>query len=290
MSVRFETDATTILARYGVSGRLTMTHMTTVGVSGVDLYAKDDEGTWRWVAANRPSSNEATTYQLAKGLDPGMRTYRLYLPLYNAVTSLEIGVPADAQFTPLPPSDEKPLVFYGTSIMHGCSASRPGMAWTSIVGRKLDRPVINLGFSGNGTMDQSIANLMAELDAAAYIIDCLPNMKAPAVAARTEPLVHTLRKARPDVPIVLVEDRTYANAWIQAGARERHRGSRRELRKAFINLKAEGVEGLFYVAGNQLMGDDTEATIDRSHPTDLGMMRQADIITEVLRDVLDGEQ
>jgi len=83
-----------------------------------------------------------------------------------------------------------------------------GMAYPAILGRRLDRPTLNLGFSGNGTMDLEVAALLAELDAAVYVIDCLPNMNASAVAERTEPMVRRLRSARPKAPIVLVEDRT----------------------------------------------------------------------------------
>ena len=81
------------------------------------------------------------------------REYRLYLPLYNQVTWMEVGVAKDVYFEPLPVRKEKPIVVYGTSIAQGACASRPGMAWTSILGRKMDRPLINLGFSGFGTFD-----------------------------------------------------------------------------------------------------------------------------------------
>src|SRR5207248_2870477 len=87
-----------------------------------------------------------------------------------------------------------------------------------ILGRRLNCPVINLGFSGNGRMDPEMASLLAELDAAVYILDCLPNLSAKEVAERTEPFVRILRKARPQTPIVLVEDRSFANAAARAEA------------------------------------------------------------------------
>ena len=86
------------------------------------------------------------------------------------------------------------------------------MVHTAILGRRLDRPVINLGFSGNGKMEPELAELLAELDPAVYVLDCLPNMTAEEVDARVEPFVRALRKAHPETPIVLAEDRTYANA------------------------------------------------------------------------------
>ena len=290
MAVQFRTDAAEIHARYELlSASLGMSHMPPTGVSGLDLYAQDDQGRWRWLGVSRPSA-QTVKAKLASGIAPGRRAYMAYLPLYNGVESLEIGVPADAAFEPLAPRVDKPIVYYGTSIAHGACASRPGMAFPAILGRRLDRPVINLGFSGNGRMDPEVVELMAELDAAVYCIDCLPNMQGPQVAERTEPLVRTLRKARPTAPIVLIEDRTYANTWLLPDRRERHTAARAALKAAYDKLKGEGVEGLYYVEGEHLLGDDDEATTDSSHPSDLGMMRMADALDPVLRRILDSPE
>jgi len=98
--------------------------------------------------------------------------------------------------------------------------------------------------------------------------------------------VRQLRAARPAAPIVLVEDRTYANTWLVPEHRQRHAGSRAALRAAYERLKAAGVAGLFYIAGEGLLGADGEDTVDASHPTDLGMLRMADAMEPVLRPLL----
>jgi lysophospholipase L1-like esterase len=290
MLVRFQTDAAAIHARYSVlSASLAMPHMPATGVSGLDLYARDDQGRDRWLAVARPTAQQMTL-ELAAGIDPlpdgKPRLYTVYLPLYNGVESLEIGVAATAVFEPVAPRAEPPLVFYGTSIMHGACASRPGMSITGILGRRLDRPVINLGFSGNGRMDAEVVELLAELKPCVYAIDCLPNMGAEQVAERTEPLVRRLRQAHPETPILLVEDRTYTNAAFYRSSRDRHSGSRAELRKAYERLLAAGVERLHYLAGEPLLGDDGEAATDGSHPSDLGMVRYADAYEQTLRKIL----
>ena len=178
MCVRFVTDATTIHARWTLTkAKLEMPHMAATGVSGLDLYAKDDQGRWRWVAVGKPTA-QTTTQKLAEGITPGKREYLIYLPLYNGVSSVEVGVPVANSIEAAAPhaSDRaKPIVFYGTSITHGACASRPGMVHTAILGRKYGRPVINLGFSGNGRMEPEVTALIAELDAFVYVIDCCPN-------------------------------------------------------------------------------------------------------------------
>lgn len=292
MLTRFETDAPEIRVRYALAkANLAMPIMDAVGVSGVDLYGRDDRGRDRWLGISRPAAQkvEAT---LAQGIEPlekgGARLYTLYLPLYNGVETLEIGVPATANFRPVPPRKEKPVLFYGTSIMHGASASRTGMSITALVGRRLNRPVINLGFSGNGRMDSSVGALLAELDPCAYCIDCLPNMAPEQVAERAEPLVRQLRAARPTTPILLVEDRTFTNAGFFKNVREQHAARRANLRKAYDNLRAAGVRGLAYLHGEDLLGSDGEGATDGSHPNDLGMTRYADAYVAALRPLLSG--
>jgi hypothetical protein len=286
MMVRFETDATTIWVRYVLrSDRLAMPHMPATGVSGVDLYTRDPQGKWRWVNCSRPDSKEVCQ-AIAKDITPGLREYAAYLPLYNGVESLEFGVAPESKFKGLSPRNAKPIVFYGTSITHGACASRPGMVHTAILGRRFDCPVVNLGFSGNGRMDAAVGEFMAQIDAAVYVIDCLPNMNAQAVSEKCVPLVKQLRAARPGTPIILVEDRPMTNTWIRPERQQYHAANHAALREAFDTLNREGVARLYYLPGDGLLGDDAEASNDGSHPSDLGFVRQADAFEPVLRQAL----
>jgi len=286
MMVRFKTDATTLWAHYVLrTDRLSQANMTAIGTSGLDLYARDEHGAWRWAGMVKPDKKEVRQ-EIASGLAPGSREYALYLPLYNGVDSLEIGVSAGAQFEGLPPRDAKPIVFYGTSITHGASASRPGMVHTAILGRHLDRPVINLGFSGNGRMDAAVGELLTKIDAAVYVIDCLPNMGPADVRQKCPPLVKQLRAAHADTPIVLVEDRRYGNSWIRPDKQKFHTNNHAALRESFDALQKEGVAKLYYIPGDDLIGDDAEGSTDGSHPNDLGFVRQAAIFEPVLRQAL----
>jgi hypothetical protein len=285
MLVRFRTDSPEIQVRYRLRrGELAMSHMPATGVSGVDLYARDEAGKWRWVGVTRPGGKEVAS-QLTSGLPVKDREYALYLPLYNGVESLELGVLKGAAFEGLPPR-ERPIVFYGTSITQGACASRPGMVHTAILGRRLDRPIINLGFSGAGRMDSEVGDYLAQLDASLFVIDCLPNMKPELVAERCVPLVKQLRASRPDAPIVLVEDRLFTNSWISPERQTFHARNQAALKAAFEQLQREGVTGLYYVQGALLYGEDSEGATDGSHANDLGFMRQADAFEPVLRAAL----
>ncbi len=282
MYVEFESDARELSVRYELlKGELAMAHMPATGVSGLDLYARDGER-WRWVAVFAPGERRCEGV-LVSGLDAGTRAYRLYLPLYNGVESLEIGVAEGDRISPIARAVERPVVFYGTSIVHGACASRPGMAWPAILGRKLNAPVLNLGFSGSGKMEPEVGDLLAELDAAAFVIDCAPNMTDAQITGRTIPLVERLRAARPDAPILLVEDRRYGYAWVRGAGRAKNEQNSVALAAAYADLTARGVKNLAYVPSGALLGDEPEETMtDGSHPSDLGMSLYAKAVLPVL--------
>lgn len=289
MSVRFKTDSAEIHVRYQLTGsNLAMPHMPATGVSGVDLYALNDQKQWRWVSVVKPTRQQIES-RIVGGLRKpasGLREFRVYLPLYNGVKKLEIGVSGDSRFEPVSPPPGKPIVFYGTSIMQGACASRPGMAIPAILGRRLGCPTLKLGFSGNGRMEKEVGKYLCELDPSVFVIDCLPNMNAQAVTQSCVPLVVQLRRSRPNTPILLVEDRINTGAWIRTGAIEHHASNHSALKTAFEQLSIRGVERIHYLSGSDLLGPDGEATTDGSHPSDLGMVRYADAYETVLKKLL----
>ncbi len=270
--VRFQTSATTLRVRWEVGPNLAMPHMPATGVSGLDLYAKTDTG-WRFVNNGRPGSqvNEAT---FTPGQAPELC---LYLPLYNVTKSVQIGIPAGESISPAPVRG-KPIVFYGTSITQGGCASRPGMAATNIVGRKLQMPTINLGFSGSAWSEPELAHLLAELDPAVYVLDALWNMSPDMVRDNIPPFVRILRESHPTTPILLVEDCNIRNIVpTEMGT---------VLRKVYADLQQEGVPELYFLSAEGMLGPDDEGTVDGVHPTDLGFMYQAEAFVKALRPIL----
>jgi lysophospholipase L1-like esterase len=295
LQIRFRSNAEEIVVRYAVGGNRAMDHMPATGVSGVDLYAVDADGNWLWCRGSR-SFADTITYRF-NGLRPNDRyhemgrEYRLYLPLYNSVRWLEIGVAEGSLFSPLPVRMEKPVVVYGTSIAQGACASRPGMAWTGILDRKMDRPLINLAFSGNGRLEPELIDLLTEIDAKIYILDCLPNLTNTELypdeelTGRILNAVRTLKERRPDTPILLVEHAGYTDGFISPDREKAYARVNWAQRKAFGQLKAEGHTGLYYLPYEEvcLQLDDT---VDGTHPNDLGMQRYAEAYEQKLREIL----
>jgi lysophospholipase L1-like esterase len=285
MCVRFVSDSPQIFARWTVRmPRFTMDHMADTGISGIDLYARDDSA-WRWVGTGRVRQMPTNESKLVEHAPPGPHEYMLYLPLYNGIDSLEIGVSPEFSMSRAPryPQSRRPIVFYGTSITQGGCASRPGMAYPAILGRRLGCPTINLGFSGNGRMDLELAGLLAEIDASVYVLDCGANMTEEMLRKRTVPFIRKLHRARPETPIVLIDDAVYQDMWFNAVRRAEYETKIAVTREAFETLQAEGVGNLYHVESLHLIGDDGEGTVDGVHLTDLGFIRMADALEPLLR-------
>jgi hypothetical protein len=286
--VRFVTDAREIFGRWTLrSDHLALEHMPSTGVSGLDLYVRD-QGKWYWLGVGRPSQYPTNQKNLVQGLSGEPREYLLYLPLYNGVESVQIGISPEAMLAkPLVrTSRNKTICFYGTSITQGGCASRPGMAYTAILGRMLDQPTVNLGFSGNGPMDLEMARFLAELDPAIYVIDSLPNMDSTLVKERAEAFVKILREARPETPILLVENITYQNAEFVSSRRDSYVGKNAALAESYKRMIEGGIKNLHYLRGDDLLGHDGEATVDGTHPTDLGFARMAEVMYPILSALL----
>ena len=165
LAVRFRSDARALFINASLtSAGEEMPHMPATGESGFDLYCWDDESqSYRWLALWTPAGHAhpwptAATGELTVGAPlPALaggatREFILYLPLYNGVEYVSIGVEGGASLLPSPTKSPRPapVVFYGTSITQGGVVSRPGMAFTNIIGRSLSRDVLNFGYSGQG--------------------------------------------------------------------------------------------------------------------------------------------
>ncbi|MEQ6122192.1 SGNH/GDSL hydrolase family protein [Reichenbachiella sp. MALMAid0571] len=287
--VEFKTNAPTISAKWTLTGGHVnkMPHFASTGVSGLDLYTKTANGQWHWVGVGKPNSYPDNEVVLIDNMPTDEHIFLLYLPLYNGVSSVQLGVPSGFNLQKVTAVDKKQIVFYGTSITQGGCASRPGMSATAILSRQLNCEVVNLGFSGSGKMELEMAELLGELNPEIYFLDCLPNMDAEMVASRVAPFVKTLRKLRPHTPIVMAENRMYENAFMDQKRYESDLNKTKELRKVYETLMQEGVLGLHYLIGKGQLGYDGESTVDGSHPTDLGFMRQADYYRPILERILE---
>ena len=285
LCLRFRSDSARLVVHYTLtSDVLAMPHMPATGVSGFDLYGLTRrEWRWRWLSVTRPKE-QTGAIDLLSGIDHDERVYQLYFPLYNGVKSLEIGVDRGAEFELLPAPKQR-VVYYGTSIAQGGCASRPGMAHVAILGRRLDVEMINLGFSGQGRLDLPIADAMSEIDAAVYVVDCLPNCTTDIVNERGHAFLRRLHTARPTTPIVVVGDPDWCHAFASSPTRAAQQPRRVAMQQACTRAVAAGARCAWHPI-DDAFAPDYEGTVDGVHPNDLGMSQLANAIAPAIERAL----
>lgn len=285
LAIYFYTNAPEIRVRYTVSGGLNMPHMPSTGVSGVDLYSVDKQGHWMDNGV-KYLFGDTIVYTYTDLSSKMEREYRLYLPLYNSVTWMEIGVPEGSIFKVEPVRREKPIVVYGTSIAQGACASRPGNAWTNILARKLDWPVVNFGFSGNGQLEPEVLKYINEVDGAAYLLDCYPNLGKFTVEEKTRRTIEAVRtiRAKHAALIVIVQHTGFNQDEVQALTRTQVAEANEAAQKAYDQLKNE-VKDLHLMTFDESVRT-TETTAEGIHPNDYGMVVLAGHHETFLRQLL----
>ncbi len=289
LSVHFKTNSPSIKVKWVVRYENSMWHMTDCGIRGLDLYMKHPEG-WHYAGSGSPGAGKSYERSLVKDLDESYHQFQLNLPLYDGIDSLWIGIDEGFVLEKVEPIDQKPIVIYGTSIQQGGCASRPGMAASNILARMRNQEVINLGFSGNGRMEMELAALIGEIDAAAYVFDCLPNIHdLTVIAPRYVAFITYIREVKPETPIFLVETATTVKSTIVESDRRQLNGQNEELRKAYYQLKDAGVSKLYLIPGHDLIGTDGEGTVDGVHYTDLGFLRYANKLNQALNKWISNE-
>lgn len=291
--IELKTSATTIIVRYKLGKpALSMVHMPITGTNGLDLYARTAKGEWRW-ARGAFRFNDTVEYKFEHlSLSAKEEQFRLYLPLYNSISWMTIGVPANTTFDISPASKEKPIVLYGTSIMQGACAARPGLSWTNILGRKLNQRLVNLGFSGNGQLEQPVIHLMNELDAKLFVLDCMPNLSErdrfseEEVRHRIVASVKSLQTHHPATPILLTEHCCGLDGVnMDSAMSNKYAAASRLVASTFNDMKKEGIGNIFLLTDKDI-GFDAECTVDGTHPNDMGMMKYANAYEPIIRKIL----
>lgn len=283
LAIRFRSNSPVIGARWEVTDDAVMNHFAPSGIKGLDLYCLV-KGKWEFVNSARPIGKTTATIIIdhMKGNDS---EYLLYLPLYDGLVNLEIGIDKGSVIG-LPkidsPRKDKPVVFYGTSITQGGCASRAGMSYPNILSRMLNRQTINLGFSGNGQLDLEIAEVIANTDASCIVMDCLPNVSTAQMTEKYGPFLDIIRRKQPNVPILLVENIAYPFMYFDNTVFSSISEKNALLKDIYVARKKSD-RNIFYLKADQLIGNDDEATVDGVHLTDLGFLRLAQGMYPVIK-------
>ena len=292
--VRFRTDSKSVSVRFTLSKQAVQFYnMSTFGQSGVDLYARSSDGkTFHWIGNHLNYSFGTTATANFRNLVPQNMEgsdeceYILYMPSFNTVGKLEVGVDEGATFAYIPiPEEVEPIVVYGSSAVQGSSASRPGNSWANMLGRQLDTPVVNLGFANRAKLDEGVFKLMADLKPRVFIIDAMADMKDTPTQVKERVVAGVkILQAMTNRPVLLVESPGAPDASIRPTDAELHIQANQQLRQAYDQLVEDGYTNLFLLTSEELAltADDY---LDGINPNDLGMLHYAQAYARKLAEI-----
>lgn len=183
-------------------------------------------------------------------------------------------------------------MWYGSAIQQGGATARAGTAYDAVIARTISHEIYNLGFASSGGMELGVAGLIAKMDPAVIVIDCLSDMNASEVTTKTAPLVHYLRaNGHPTTPIVLAEGTPTPGDWLASSiSGDWSNPKNAALRSAYDGLKAAGDTHLVYVASEEFFqfkpAPLDNPTVCGVQPADLGQYQIAAYYSALLPSLL----
>ncbi len=276
VAVVFRTDSRTLTARWTTTDRKTSTHYAALAQKGMDLYIKRD-GKWIFAGIARPKEGAEHTAKIVEHMDGSEKECLLYLPLFDEVKSLEIGVDANARIEAVKNPFRHKIVVIGSSITHGVGASRPGLAYPAQLERATGFEFVNLGASGQCKMEQFFAHVAADVEADAFLFDSFSNPSAQQIDERLQSFVKTIRTAHPATPLIFLQTEVRESRNFNDKIRK-FEDDKRAASEAGMHKLLKQDKHIYFLNPGMPLGDDHEATVDGVHPSDLGFNRMLEVV------------
>ena len=287
--VRFKTNSPYVAINSEMVLTDKMPHITLCGKAGFDAYIEKNSKS-QYAFTFIPPFTMTDGYSSLKEIDTqifgeGPYNVTINFPLYNGVTDLHVGIKEGSKLEKATPYvNEKPVVYYGSSITQGGCASRPGTCYQALISKNLNLDYINLGFSGSARGEDAIAEYMASLPMCCFVSDYAHNAPNAEHLEKTHyPLYLKIREKHPDIPYIMISRPDFCLG-------ERSEVSKRlaVVKNSYEKAVANGDKNVYFIDGSKFfegMHAD-ECTVDGTHPNDLGFYRMAEIIGNTLKKVL----
>ena len=293
ISIRFTSNATSIKLRWILKKNTDASNMTPIASKGFDLYAYRNNK-WQFAGVAKPQNSVTNEATIIEGMEKETREYLLNLPLYDGIDSLEIGIDSDV-FIKKPVRQiidtSNSIIFYGTSITQGASASRPGLTYPALIQRALNKEVINLGFSGNGRFEKEVAEYFMTANPSVILLDCTPNSSAEIIRENLPELIKYIRSVNDSVPVVFVESIIRDYAYFKKDVKSNFGtlsfiGEQNKALQDVYRSSSAIYKNLYYIDSENLIGNDNEATVDGTHFNDLGHFRAYEQLYQYIKKII----
>ena len=286
IAVVFRTDSPTIKVKVAFGQTIEMTNTMPMSYRGYDLYVRRDGG-WLWAAATaRPDTDkEDAGRTLITGMEPTMKEFLMYLPMYAEIGSCQIGVTEGSVLEACDNPFHGRVVIHGSSFTHGISTSRSGMTYPAQLMRRTGWEIVNLGVSGNCKMQPYFADALCDVDADAFVFDAFSNPSEKEIRRNFLPFVEKLVKAHPGKPLVF-QKTIYRESRNFNLDREKFEASRQMLVDSLMKVATRRYEDVYYIDCTSATSERHDTSVDGTHPSDHGYYLWSKSIEKPLRKIL----
>ena len=290
IAVRFSSNTTKVIIRWTLHNNANPYNQTSIASKGLDLYSYE-EGKWKFVGIAKPTESIENKATVIEGMENKYREYLLNLPLYDGIHSLTIGIDKGATIEKPKVKlidTSNPIVFYGTSITQGASASRPGLTYTAQIERDFNKEVINLGFSGNGKFEKEIGKFIMTANPSVIVLDCTPNSPADTIKKNLPQLLDYILSVNDTISILLVERVMSDFAYFKKDNKtisesisfiNEQNKALREVYEGYVKAN----KNIAYIRNQQLIDPAYEATIDGIHFNDIGHQQAYECLRQEIK-------
>ena len=285
LAVAFSTNSTSIVVCTDYPYvRVEPANATGIAYNGYDLYIKK-EGEWIYAASALPDlSQKMDTLQLIETLPAGEKECLLYLPIYNPLTAVFVGVESGAYLKPLPMPFRHRIGVYGSSYTQGVSTSRAGMSYPSQLSRMTGLQMLNLGCSGNAKMQPYFADVLCAAQVDAFLLDVFSNPSADEIKERLFPFIEKVQAAHPDIPLIF--QRTIRpESWNFCEDKRQTESYRMHVADSLMAIAVKKYQHVYYIVPDAA-GGSHENTVDGLHPDNYGYTLWAESIRKPLLKIL----
>ncbi|WP_143715713.1 SGNH/GDSL hydrolase family protein [Pedobacter heparinus] len=272
LAICFSSNSTSISAKWCINKPLSYSNMTTINSQGLNLYVQN-KGKWQFAGVAKPDNKKCAQAVIVENMAKGEKKFMLYLPTYNELSSLEIGVAPGSSIKSTANVFKKRIAVYGSSVTQGASASRSGLAYPAMLSRHFGYDFINIGMSGSAKMEPAVVAMVNDVEADAYLLDCIPNASVQQIKDRTLNMVVAIQKAHPGKPIILLNSISREQGFVDVKMGAKVLAQNKAVDSIANILLTRHTRDFYFIDVKDFFGDDHEASTDYAHPNDLGNYR-----------------
>ncbi len=277
--INFITEAHEIEVNVIYKQRSLIKHMSCQATSGIDVYL-DINSENIWTGCISPQNNVQMLVKTTIKMGVGKKKVKFFLPAFAEINDIYIGVKPEYNVCCFKEMYKETIVFYGSSITQGCAASRPALSFVNILGRKLNKKVLNFGFSESAKGETDLIEYIASMKAGIYILEYDHNATLEELKNSHRKVYEIIRNKNKNSLIILM---SRFSGGISIGLEE-EKERINIIEQTYLFALEQGDINIELIKGNSLSVNKKELLFaDDRHPNDYGMILIANMLYQVIK-------